>query len=47
MLLALYWCFARAQPGAPGVRYEPSPMSVVQAMTQLGAVEAGDLVYDL
>jgi SAM-dependent methyltransferase len=47
MLLALYWCLARGQPGAPGVRYEPSPMPVVQAMTELAAVAAGDLVYDL
>jgi SAM-dependent methyltransferase len=47
MLLALYWGFARAQPGAPGVRYEPSPMPVVQAMTAVAGVKAGDLVYDL
>jgi SAM-dependent methyltransferase len=47
MLLALYWGLARAQPAAPGVRYEPSPMPVVQAMTELAAVKAGDLVYDL
>jgi SAM-dependent methyltransferase len=47
MLLALYWCLARGQPGAPGVRYEPSPEPVVQAMTELAAVKAGDLVYDL
>src|SRR5262245_54848626 len=47
MLLALYWGLARGQPGAPGVRYEPSPTEVVQAMTQLAAVKPGDLVYDL
>jgi SAM-dependent methyltransferase len=47
MLLALYWCLARAQPVAPGVRYEPSPMPVVQAMTELAAVKGGDLVFDL
>ena len=47
MLLALYWCFARAQPGAPGVRYEPSPMAVVQMMTEVAGVKAGDVVYDL
>jgi len=47
MLLALYWGLARGQPGAPGVRYEPSPVEVVQAMTQLAAVKPGDLVYDL
>jgi SAM-dependent methyltransferase len=47
MLLALYWGLARAQPAAPGVRYEPSPVPVVQAMTELAAVRAGDLVYDL
>jgi SAM-dependent methyltransferase len=47
MLLALYWGLARGQPAAPGVRYEPSPAEVVQAMTQLAAVKPGDLVYDL
>lgn len=47
MLLALYWGFAHAQPAAPGVRYEPSPPAVVQAMTDLAAVKAGDVVYDL
>jgi SAM-dependent methyltransferase len=47
MLLALYWGLAQAQPGAPGVRYEPSPPPVVEAMTQLAAVKAGDVVYDL
>ena len=31
----------------PSVRYEPTPMSVVQAMTDLAAVKAGDMVYDL
>lgn len=31
----------------PNVRFEPTPMSVVQAMTDLAAVKAGDLVYDL
>jgi SAM-dependent methyltransferase len=45
MLLALYWGLAHAQPSAP--RYEPSPMPVVEAMTELAAVRAGDLVYDL
>src|SRR5580765_501297 len=47
MLLALYWGLAQAQPGAPGVRYEPSPAPVVEAMTQLAAVKPGDVVYDL
>src|ERR1044071_8412901 len=47
MLLALYWGLAQAQPGAPGVRYEPSPDAVVEAMTQLAAVKPGDVVYDL
>jgi SAM-dependent methyltransferase len=46
MLLALYWGLVRAA-GAPGVRYEPSPMPVVEVMTELAAVKAGDLVYDL
>jgi len=45
MLLALYWGLAQAEQ--PGVRYEPSPMPVVQAMTDLAAVKAGDVVYDL
>jgi len=47
MLLALYWGLAQAQPGAPLVRYEPSPDAVVEAMTQLAAVKPGDVVYDL
>ena len=47
MLLALYWGLAQAQPVAPTVRYEPSPMEVVQTMTGLAAVKAGDVVYDL
>ena len=47
MLLALYWGLAQAQPSAPEVRYEPSPPTVVQAMTDLAAVKAGDVVYDL
>jgi SAM-dependent methyltransferase len=47
MLLALYWGLAQAQPRAPSVRYEPSPANVVQTMTELAAVRAGDVVYDL
>ena len=46
MLLALYWGLAQAQPRAPAVRYEPSPMSVVEVMTDLAAVKADDVVYD-
>jgi len=44
MLLALYWGLAVAQYR---VRFEPTPKSVVQAMTDLAAVKAGDVVYDL
>jgi methylase of polypeptide subunit release factors len=44
MLLALLWDLALAQPQ---VRFEPTPTSVVQAMTDLAAVKAGDVVYDL
>jgi SAM-dependent methyltransferase len=47
MLLALYWGLVQAQPRAPNVRYEPSPMNVVQTMTELAAVAEGDVVYDL
>jgi ribosomal protein L11 methylase PrmA len=47
MLLALYWGLAAAQPTAPSVRYEPSPMSVVETMTGLAQVKADDVVYDL
>jgi SAM-dependent methyltransferase len=47
MLLALYWGMVHAQPRAPDVRYEPSPLKVVEAMTELAAVSAGDVVYDL
>ena len=50
MLLALYWglsaSLSHAQR-APAVRYEPSPPDVVQAMMDLAAVKAGDVVYDL
>jgi SAM-dependent methyltransferase len=31
----------------PDVRYEPSETEVVQVMLRLGAVKAGDVVYDL
>jgi 23S rRNA G2445 N2-methylase RlmL len=44
MLLALYWGLAVAQYR---VRFEPTPLPVVQAMTDLAAVKAGDVVYDL
>jgi SAM-dependent methyltransferase len=44
MLLAIYWGLALAQYR---VRFEPTPMPVVQAMTDLAAVKAGDVVYDL
>jgi 23S rRNA G2445 N2-methylase RlmL len=44
MLLALYWGLALAQYRP---RFEPTPMPVVQAMTDLAAVKAGDVVYDL
>jgi SAM-dependent methyltransferase len=44
MLLAFYWGLALAQYR---VRFEPTPMPVVEAMTDLAAVKAGDMVYDL
>jgi SAM-dependent methyltransferase len=44
MLLGLYWGLALAQSR---VRFEPTPMPVVQAMNDLAAVKAGDVVYDL
>ncbi len=44
MLLALYWGLALAQYR---VRFEPTPMPVVQAMNDLAATKAGDVVYDL
>jgi SAM-dependent methyltransferase len=55
MLVALYWGLLSGPlsgqlvraAAAPGVRYEPSPMPVVEAMTGLAGVKAGDLVYDL
>jgi SAM-dependent methyltransferase len=50
LLLALFWgmcAAATAQPRAPTVRFEATPMSVVQAMMDLAAVKAGDVVYDL
>lgn len=50
LLVALFWgvlSVAAAQPHAPAVRFEPTPMSVVQAMMDLAAVKTGDVVYDL
>jgi len=47
MLLALYWGVAAAQLRSPDVRFEPTPPAVVQAMTDLAAVRAADVVYDL
>jgi ribosomal protein L11 methylase PrmA len=47
LLIANYGGLAYGQPGAPGVRYEPSPEPVVEAMTELASVKPGDLVYDL
>jgi SAM-dependent methyltransferase len=44
MLLAFYWALATAQHR---VRFEPTPEPVVQAMTDLAAVKAGDVVFDL
>jgi SAM-dependent methyltransferase len=44
MLLAYYWGLAL---GESRVRFEPTPMPVVQAMTDLAAVQPGDRVYDL
>ncbi len=43
------WTQERAAPPlrAPDVRYEPSETDVVQVMLRLGAVKAGDVVYDL
>ena len=49
-MLALFWglwALPAAQPRAPHVRYEPSPEKVVEAMTDLAVVKAGDVVYDL
>jgi SAM-dependent methyltransferase len=49
LVLALFWGAraAAAEPGAPAVRYEPSPPAVVQAMMDLATVSSGDVVYDL
>ena len=44
MLLAFYWGLALSQYQP---RFEPTPTSVVQAMTDLAAVKAGDVVFDL
>jgi SAM-dependent methyltransferase len=46
-LLAWALALAGCAPAAPEVRYEPSPMVVVEAMLGLAAVEARDVVYDL
>jgi SAM-dependent methyltransferase len=47
MLLALYWGLAQAQSASPDVRYEPSPIPVVETMTGLADVKPADVVYDL
>lgn len=36
-----------AEPRAPDVRYEPTPMNVVQLMLWLADTSSGDVVYDL
>ena len=46
LLPFLFWGLATAAP-PPRVRFEPTPASVVQAMTDIAAVGAGDRVYDL
>jgi ribosomal protein L11 methylase PrmA len=51
VLAALFLCLqaisAHAQLRAPDVRYDPSPVDVVQAMLKLADVKASDVVYDL
>lgn len=49
LLFLLLWgaVAPAAEPAQAGVRFEPSPMSVVQAMMDLAAVTADDVVYDL
>ncbi|MGQ0544929.1 MAG: methyltransferase domain-containing protein [Betaproteobacteria bacterium] len=46
-LLACALALAGCAPAAPEVRYEPSPMPVVEAMLGLAAVGSRDVVYDL
>ena len=46
MLLATLSAFFLAAV-TPGNEYDPTPMPVVEAMLDLGAVQAGDVVYDL
>jgi SAM-dependent methyltransferase len=46
-LAYLHAAVAHAQLRPPDVRYEPSPMDVVQVMLKLAGVKAGDVVYDL
>ncbi|HXF67004.1 MAG TPA: class I SAM-dependent methyltransferase [Burkholderiales bacterium] len=38
---------AGVEPRAPDVRYEPTPMNVVQLMLWLADTNSGDVVYDL
>jgi SAM-dependent methyltransferase len=47
VLLACGLALAGGAPAAPEVRYEPSPMVVVETMLGLAAVGAADVVYDL
>ncbi len=44
IVLALVAC---ADAGAPGVRYEPTAMDVVETMLQMAEVQAHDVVADL
>jgi 16S rRNA G966 N2-methylase RsmD len=46
-LLLIAGCAAGGALRAPDVRYEPTPMDVVQAMLELAAVDPQDLVADL
>jgi len=46
-ILALIAAACGWAPGAPEVRYEPTPMDVAQAMLELAEVGARDLVADL
>jgi SAM-dependent methyltransferase len=47
MLEPVLLAFLFTAPAPPPVRYEPSPIPVVRAMLELGAVGERDVVYDL
>lgn len=50
MLIPMLWCSALLAQGTDGVKlapYYPTPETIVEKMLQLGALKAGEKMYDL